>query len=359
MEKNIILLTAMGDYRKKVMSHLMTSANKSTTLMAGVLPFDLTIKILNPNEIDFEKVSNFYFLNRKFMIQAASPIRLLSCKTLLVDLNPRILNLWFILGLRKLLGKKNIVWGHAWPRDGSKSGTAVIRKLLCKLADTIIVYTETQANELRSELPHKKIIAAPNALYYKKEISFAANSNRTKILYVGRLVKEKKPAVLLEAFMQESLLDRSDIELYFIGTGPEKEILERKVSQSCDQVKQRIHFLGHINNYEELKKHYDSSFISVSPGYVGLSITQSFSFGVPMLISQDEPHAPEIEAAKLGLNSFYFKTDCPDDLAKKILDIWTNRIHWMESGPAIADDCRSSYSAENMSSRISDALEQV
>lgn len=357
MQRNIILLTAMGDYRKKVISHLMARISSHTALLAGVLPFDRTVKTIKPNEISFEEVNNVYFLKSKFMVQITSPIKLIFCKTLLVDLNPRILNLWIVLGIRKLLGKKNIVWGHAWPRDGSKSGTVIIRKLLCHLADTIIVYTETQAKELKSELPKKNIIAAPNSLYYKSEIGFTKNSNRTKIVYVGRLVQEKKPDVLLEAFMQDSLLKHPEIELYFIGSGPERELLEAKVNNSSKDIRNRVHFLGHVSNYEELKTQYDSSFVSISPGYVGLSITQSFSFGVPMLISKDEPHAPEIEAVRENFNSFFFKTDCPKDLANQILNVWNNKTHWEEIGTTIAEDCKQSYSAENMSLRISGALD--
>lgn len=357
MQKNIILLTAMGDYRKKVITHLMTRIGNHTELWAGVLPFDHTVKTISPQEILFKEVNNIYILKKKFMIQLASPLKLISCKTLLTDLNPRILNLWIILSIRTMLGKKNIVWGHAWPRDGSKSGTVIIRKLLCRLADTIIVYTETQANELRAELPNKHIIAAPNALYYKSEIGFAKNSNRTKILYVGRLVSDKKPNVLLNAFLQDSVLTNPDIELYFIGSGPERKILEGKIKNLSDAVKSRIHFLGHVSDYATLKQHYDASFVSISAGYVGLSITQSFSFGVPMLISKDEPHAPELEAAKENFNFSFFKTDCPIDLANKIVSIWDKKKHWEANGDSIAEECKQSYSAENMSLRIAGALD--
>ena len=357
MQKNIILLTAMGDYRKKVMTHLMSRISGHTELWAGILPFDHTVKTIKPEELTFNQVNNIYIIKQKLMIQMTSPGKLISCKTLLADLNPRILNLWIILGIRKILGKKNILWGHAWPRDGSKSSTVIIRKLLCRLADTIIVYTETQANELRAELPEKKIIAAPNALYYESEIDFTENSKRTNILYVGRLVSEKKPAVLLDAFLQDSILTNPEIELFFIGSGPERFILEEKLKNLSEDVKSRVHFLGHVNDYKKLKQQYDSSFVSISPGYVGLSITQSFSFGVPMLISKNEPHAPEIEAAKENFNFSYFKTDCPADLAHKILCIWNNKSHWESIGGNIASECKQSYSAENMSLRISGALD--
>lgn len=51
------------------------------------------------------------------------------------------------------------------------------------------------------------------------------------------------------------------------------------------------------HNNEDIYDVYANALVSVSPGYVGLSLTQSLSFGVPMLIAIDEAHVPEIDAA--------------------------------------------------------------
>ncbi|MDH8179555.1 glycosyl transferase, partial [Klebsiella pneumoniae] len=74
-----------------------------------------------------------------------------------------------------------------------------------------------------------------------------------------------------------------------------------------------------------LKEIYSKSFVSISPGYVGLSITQSLSFGVPMLVSKDENHSPELEALQTGLNGGFFNTNDPQSLADEILKYFHGR----------------------------------
>lgn len=353
---NVILLTAMGDYRYKVMTQLMSSVRDTTLLLSGDEPFDVTVKTIKNNELNYVKVKNIYFFNRKFMFQLVSPFRLLSCKCLLVDLNPRIVNLWFILFLRKILGLESIVWGHAWPRNGKKSRSIIIRKLFASLANKIIVYTETQARELQPELPRHIIVAAPNSLFYKKEISYFHGSKRNLILYVGRLVSEKKPILLLEAFLNYIVTRDSSIELCFIGDGPESATLQKILSTHDKGVQERVHFLGHVNDFDVIEKYYKSSFVSVSPGYVGLSITQSFSFGIPMVISDNEPHAPEIEAAQEGVNSLFFSANSSKSLSEKIMEIWDNKLFWTAQGNLIAVNCAESYSVEKMAERIVSAI---
>ena len=95
-------------------------------------------------------------------------------------------------------------------------------------------------------------------------------------------------------------------------------------------------------------QYYKHALFSVSPGYVGLSITQSFGFGVPMLISEKEHHSPEIDAARLGFNSKFFITDNIDDLAFNILDFYTHKKDWIKERKLINEECKDLYSIESM-----------
>ena len=88
--------------------------------------------------------------------------------------------------------------------------------------------------------------------------------------------------------------------------------------------------------------------VSVSPGYVGLSITQSFGFGVPIIIGRDEPHAPEIECAIEGKNCAFFASDNPQDFADKMLEFYTNKETWSAKKASLANYAREKYSVEKM-----------
>jgi hypothetical protein len=78
-----------------------------------------------------------------------------------------------------------------------------------------------------------------------------------------------------------------------------------------------------------------------------LSAIQSFGFGVPMLVSKDENHSPEIEAVN-ELNSTFFETDNIDSCGIEILKYFKNKNKWVSTREKIVEHCKKNYSAENM-----------
>ena len=144
-------------------------------------------------------------------------------------------------------------------------------------------------------------------------MAFCETSQRRNFIYVGRLIQEKKPRLLIEAFERASRNLPANTRLIIGGDGPERTSLEA-TCRTC-ACRDRVEFTGHVSDRHELLKLYSSAIASVSPGYVGLSVTQSFSHGVPMIIAKEEPHSPEIEAAIEGENCVFFASDDADDLA--------------------------------------------
>ncbi|WP_345038867.1 hypothetical protein, partial [Georgenia daeguensis] len=101
--------------------------------------------------------------------------------------------------------------------------------------------------------------------------------------------------------------------------------------------------------------HYEGCLCSVSPGYVGLSATQSIGFGVPMVWADDEPHAPEVEALN-GENSRRFKSGSADSLADTLAQMMAARKHYASRRFAISESARRKYSAEAMAAGMEDAV---
>ena len=163
------------------------------------------------------------------------------------------------------------------------------------------------------------------------------------IIYVGRLVAAKKPLFLVKAF--HKLLDL-DTNLIIVGDGPERKKIDEYVE--THNLGLRVQLTGHINNFNKLKELYAKSLVSVSPGYVGLSITQSFAFGVPMLISRNEDHSPEIEAVKESSNAIFFQTDNQNDFCLKVEEIFKSKKVFFEKRNIIADQCKKHYTIEQM-----------
>lgn len=178
-------------------------------------------------------------------------------------------------------------------------------------------------------------------------------------LYVGRLVEAKNVQLLLDGFIQarEQSLISDSLRLVFVGDGAERLVLEARAKEAG--VSDVVDFKGHVSDVEILRCYYQTAICSVSPGYVGLSATQSFSFGVPMLIADDEFHSPEIEACKEGFNAMYFSSNDTNSLAHKLGQIVNLKSEFLVRREAVAAWTQSNYSFEVMRDVFVNAMDSV
>lgn len=347
-----IVQAAVGDYRQSVMQRLVEVLGNEFCVLSGLSYFEESTKTAIDIGSNLIVIKNYFFLSRRFLLQPSAVMPAIKAHYLILELNPRILSVWLIILIRKLLGKKTVLWGHAWPRAGMHSPTDKLRNVMRKLADGILVYTHTQKAELADRMPGKKIVVAPNSLYSNSEMYFE-QQERLNFIYVGRLVDSKKPRLLIRAFYESKLFEFG-AKLIIVGAGPESEPCRQLAAELC--INDAVVFTGHVSDLTQLRKLYSGCIASVSPGYVGLSITQSFSFGTPMIISKDERHSPEIEAAAIGENSVFFATDSEGDLAKKLRSFWDDRVSWAAKAETIVLDCKNRYSSEIMADGIIEAF---
>ncbi len=352
----LLVQTSIGDYRQCVLDALQTAWGSSFRILCGREYFASSLKtgVVCGNALAY--VQNYFLFGRRLLFQSGVCAQAVKSRSVILEFNPRIINTWLVLLFRKLKGKKSIIWGHAWARNGTDN---YLRRQMRALADVIIVYTEQQRVELAPHVPKSVlVIAAPNALYRRADMSVAGiPSSRKHFIFVGRLVSPKKPALLIDAFSRALPELSPETNLLIVGDGPERGKLESQISRLG--LEKRIRLLGHIGDRSTLRELYGTSLASMSPGYVGLSITQSFSFGVPMIISRDEPHAPEIEAAQDGKNCVFFATDDESSLAKVMVEFYSQRAQWLSRSEQIVEQCKMNYSAELMAQRIREAVDYV
>jgi glycosyltransferase involved in cell wall biosynthesis len=348
----VIAVASLGDYRSEVVEELHRRLGEDLAIFAGAPAYDPSIRLLDYERSNVVALRNQY-VPPNLLIQSIPLGKLLRARSLIMDLNPRVPHVWLVTALRRLVGRRTMLWGHAWSKGGTGSPSEKLRGALRRLATGVVTYTEEQAKALRAVHPGKPIIAAPNALYRSNQMNFDADTRRFRVLFVGRLVDEKKPAVLLQAFLR--MAERlPDLVLTFVGDGPARAGLEAAARSSAHPG--RIIFLGYISDFERLRPIYSETIVSVSPGYVGLSITQSLAFGVPMLVSEYETHSPEIEAVRVGFNARFFETDNLDALADALVLFSDEAKVWAARGEAIAQDCRERYSSERMARGLIEAL---
>jgi glycosyltransferase involved in cell wall biosynthesis len=349
----VVVQTLIPDYREGFYHLLLERLDGRLKLIAG--DEDFAGGHRRVDAVPCERAGNRYLLGRRLLWQSRVLRPLMRADVAVLELNPRIATVWIALLLRRLRGRRTVLWGHAWPRKGRGSRTDAVRQVMRKLADTLVVYTDTQARELRELTPEGDIGSAPNALYREHEMhSISAGRPPSDFVYVGRLLPTKKPMVLLDAFLLALPRLPDDVRLVFVGDGPLRESLEAAASRAG--IGDRVHFTGHVSDIETLRQVYSQAIASVSPGYVGLSLIQSIGFGVPMLAARDEPHAPEIEAAVEGQNFSFFESDSPKALASTLVSVAAHREQWVSRREEIATRTRRRYSIEAMADAFIAAL---
>ena len=295
----------------------------------------------------FQRVENHYLFGGRFLWQGGCFRKLLSADVTILNGNMRMLSNTAVLLLRRLIGRRTILWGHA---EGQNGFASALRGTYLRLCNGFIAYTESQAQALRERYPFLKVWVAANACVHAKDcVPLQAEIDEVdSILYVGRLVKAKKVRLLLEGFIQARQTGRlpDSIRLVFVGDGAERALLKSMVDAAG--LADRVEFAGHVWDVAKLREYYRRAICSVSPGYVGLSATQSFSFGVPMLVARDEFHSPEIEACQEGFNADFFESDDANALASALEEMNRDKGVWLAKRKNIANWTKSKYSFQAM-----------
>lgn len=350
----VVLQTTIPDYRSRFFTDLSRRLESSLVLLSGNEDWESGVE--PAGDVPHLGVHNTFFARRKLLWQSGAAQHLITADVAVIPLNPRNVTSWLALVARRLRGKRTLIWGHAWPRRGRTSKTDYVRGIMRRLANTLIVYTETEARELAAAHPHVDVVSAANALYRKRELTPAITTKPPgDLVCVARLTPAKKPGLLLDAFLLALQSLPADTRLVFVGDGQLRAELTAQSEHA--RVEDRVVFAGHRSTLEGLRAVYAHAVASVSPGYAGLSLIQSLGFGVPMIIARDADHAPEIEAAIEGDNAVYFSPNSPEALASAIVAVVEDRRYWVSRRADIAESVKSRYTIDAMVESFVNALE--
>lgn len=350
----VVLVAVLPEYRASFLKQLKERLQSDVELhlIAGDVHLDETVRSSAHDGVVI--LRNRHFLGRTALWQRAALRHARAADVLVVDLNPRSLTAWVLLLRGRLRGKRVLVWGHIHPRKGPGASTAPLRRRMRRLADGVISYTWGDAQAVRVEDPDTPVWVAANGLYAVDELGFDDASHRDGIVYVGRLEKSKKPELLVRAFARALPSLPDDAHLEIVGDGAEREALEALVAELG--MENRTAFRGHVGGREALRDIYRTAVASVSPGYAGLSLTQSLGFGVPMIVADEEPHAPEIEllAKDTGVT---FRADDVDSLTQRLVEAFAQQETWDRR--KIVDAVAAKYSSTAMAEGFARALTAV
>lgn len=267
-----------------------------------------------------ERVCRTYFLNKETCViqNVIKPLLKYRPKIVISEFSIGYLSFWALLFLKVIFRFKLIAWSHGINNDEIlKPFSSWKSKLLLSVlgvVDGLILYSSVRKKMIEEKVGEKsKLFLAQNtlaidgliksqeklALYGRKalheELSF---KERYHLIYIGRLLKEKRIDLLLDVFSDIS--SEHDIALHIIGSGPELKIIEEYRDLHS------FYYHGAIFDDVQISKYLFASDIFLNPGVVGLSIVNAFSHGKPLITckttSKGPFHGPEFEYLESGKN---------------------------------------------------------
>ncbi len=349
----VLYLTVVPFYRQYCIDEMQRQLDNSVALFAGDQHSDRSVRT-GIRDTQYRRVRNRFFLGRRVFIQTGHWREALAAETAIFDLNPRNLSAWLLTLARRVRGRRTLLWGHLYPRIGKESPTSHLRRMLRLLADGTVLYGYDSVAEAKQDLPKMPIWVAPNAIYPMRILSEApVQKPRNRLIYVGRLVTEKKVDLLIRGHARSRAATDGCV-LTIVGAGRAAAQLQSLVDElGCAD---SVDFTGPVVEAGELRHLYAEAFRAVSPGYAGLSLTQSLGFGVPVLVADQEPHSPEIELSRFG-SVTYFASDDAGALAEAIDAAWLQRAQFDPA--SVQEPVRNLYSAEAMAAGLVHALNGV
>jgi glycosyltransferase involved in cell wall biosynthesis len=341
-----VLQRILPDYREGFYAALKERLPNPFVVTNGIDKFTQALGALRKSADWILPIKNTYLLGNRLLWQSGHLRKILDTPLLVAELNPRILSTWLVLLLRRLLFRPSVVWGHSRSLGERHPLIASLRFWQCRLAGAVLAYTSTQAEEFRIRLPKLLVFVAPNSCVSTRECAAYQGAAAVDVLYVGRLIPEKKVDLLLKGFAAVAKRLPLESKLKLVGDGPERPRLEALAAESGSS--QRIEFLGHVTDETTLNSLYAGAACSVSPGYAGLSVIQSLAHGVPILVAVGENHSPEIEACIDNTTARFFGSDSVEALGNEFILFFENLHTWQARRTKIADFIANQYTFEVM-----------
>jgi glycosyltransferase involved in cell wall biosynthesis len=299
--------------------------------------------------------TNRFFLGRRLAWQSGAVRVAVPAPVAIVDVNPRVLSAWCIILVRAVLRRPTVGWGHANPRHGPTGPTMLLRRVMQAACSGLVMYTRSEAAEMRRIFPRKHIVVATNSLYPERLMWPAGDRRGTDIVAIGRLVAEKKPLLAIDALAAAQDALPPDCTLHVVGEGPPADDLARAAREKG--LESRVVLHGKVFDVAELSAIFARSAVLLATGYVGLNVIQALGFGTPVVYPDDEPHAPELEALHEG-NSLAFTAGDAESCGRALVAALGRARDGGWSPETIAEEARRAYSNEAMARALLDAGER-
>lgn len=332
MPKRILIIQrVLTPYRFRFFQALARSPHLDLALANGdPTPESALESVKTPDEALHFYVCNRFLGKNEWVVWSSGLLRLITparFDVIIAEFNPRILSNLVACALARIRGLRFIWWGHGIsPRSRSSSLITGIRLALIKWSDAVILYEESMATHLiECGVPKAKLFVARNTIDTDQIEQLRAAGypeERFRILYVGRLIISKKLLLLVRAFAVACPNLLACTRLTIVGDGPERAALATEIEHLG--LTDRVDLIPGTYDEHQLALYFNTAWLSIAPGPVGLLAIHSLAYGVPVVVSKDEPHGPEFAVLQHGTNAEIIPSDSVPALRDAIIRLVTH-----------------------------------
>ncbi len=221
-------------------------------------------------------------------------------------------------------------------------------------ADRLVTVNRTMRHELDSAgFPPDRIEEIPNSVdlaHYRPPADREkcrrrlGIDNRRVVLYAGRLAREKGVDFLVRAFARLDLPE--PVQLYILGSGPEKKRLKRLVE--CNGLTGLVTMPGDV---DDVIPYLQAADVFVMPSlHEGLSnaVLEAMACGTPVVASRV---AGNDELIQNDANGLLIDRDSPDNLAAALSRLLRDRSTMTRLSQAARESVKNNYSLEKIAGR--------
>lgn len=243
------------------------------------------------------------------------------------------------------------VWGNYWYEYLGRAGIfgKLVERSMLALTDRFITVSQKTERDLQAIKRTDKSHVVPNGIDLKQITNVKPAETGFELLFVGRLIKEKKVDLLLRS-LPMVLKTYPDIKCRVVGDGPERSRLEGLCREL--ELTATVEFSGFMEGYNELISIMKSSELLVLPSEregFGMVVVEANACGTPVVVV-DYPMNAAKDLVNEGRNGYISKPD-PEDLAQTIIKTLKNRKNMVETSRSMSKN----YDWD----RIVDELENV
>lgn len=215
-----------------------------------------------------------------------------------------------------------VFWGIGVSSSGGlarrKSLISRVRGFCSAFADGIGFYSAYPLSFYPKKALEKAVVVGNSVESPNAENTSAGQKD--SVLFIGTLDARKGLPLLFRVFAGylKALPAGAAVRLLrVVGDGPLRKELEA-LSKDLG-ISEAVCFEGAVTDPEVKKAFFATAAVTVSPLQAGLSVAESFSFGVPFITHKSPVSGGEYLSIKDGENGFLFETE--DDLLAALLKI--------------------------------------